>query len=396
MKLNNLNYFAKLLLLAALVIFSFSGYAFTQTDTELAEAMAKASTLLDQKRFREAVPYLEKLSKANPNDADLHATYAISLLFGSKQDDDIAESKKMSDAALVEFLAAKKLGATDPNIDAAINLLTGKAPAATSGANASPGDKYFQEAETFFAQSRYDEALKLYQKALDADPKLYEAALYMGDCYVQKQDWDNAEKAYQKAIAIDSTRETAYRYSGTPLMKQKKYDAALDRYIDAYVSEPYNKSASGGLSQWAGVTGAKLGHPQVDIPKFGYGADGKPSTVMSETSLTEASKAWLAYSLTRDSWHKQKFAKTFPNEKAYRHSLQEEADAIRETLRSAKEQKLTHPHFDILQKLDADGLLEAFILLAAADEGISMDHPGYLKDNRPKLRQYVRNYAIQK
>jgi len=236
----------------------------------------------------------------------------------------------------------------------------------------------------------------MYQKALDADPKFYQAALYIGDCYVSKQDWDNAEKAYQKAISIDPSRETAYRYSATPFMKQKKYDAALDRYIEAYIVDPYDQKTSGGISGWAQVTGATLGNPKVDIPKFGYGADGKPSTVMNETSLTDGSKAWLAYSLTRDAWHKQKFAKAFPNEKSYRHSLQEEAEAIRETLRSAKEQKLSHPHFDILQKLDNDGLLEAFILLVVADEGIAQDHPAYLKDNRAKLRQYVRNYAIHK
>ena len=392
MKLNNMYNFTKLLFSAALIIFSFAGYLFAQTDAELTEATAKAALLLDQSRYKEAVPYLEKLARASPNDADVRAAYGLALLFGSKQAVDSTEAKKMSNAALVELQAAKKLGSTNPDLDTAINLLTGKTP--DTSKNAAPGDKYFQQAESLFAQSKYDEAITLYQKALDADPKLYEAALYIGDCYVSKQDWDNAEKAYQKAMTIDPTRETAYRYSATPFMKQKKYDTALDRYIEAYITDPYDQKASGGISQWAEITGAKLGHPKVDIPKFGYGADGKPSTVMNETSLTEGSKAWLAYSLTRDAWHKLKFAKTFPSEKAYRHTLQEETDAIRETLKSAKEQKLSHPHFDILQKLDNEGLLEAFILLAVADEGIVLDHPGYLKVSRAKLRQYVRNYAI--
>ncbi|MEP6789289.1 MAG: tetratricopeptide repeat protein, partial [Acidobacteriota bacterium] len=360
MKLNNIHHLTQLLFSAALIIFSFDGFSFAQTDAELTEASAKAAVLLDQNKYREAAPYLEKLAKASPNDADIRAAYGVALLFGSKQTVDPAEAKKMSDAALVEFQAAKKLGSNNPNLDAAINLLTGKTSDIPSASNASPGDKYFQQAEAVFAQSKYDEAIKLYQKALDADPKFYDAALYIGDCYVSKQDWDNAEKSYQKAIAIDPNRETAYRYSATPFMKQKNYDTALDRYIEAYITDPYNKMASGGISQWANVTGATLGHPKVDIPKFGYGADGKAATVMNETSLKEGSKAWLAYSLARDAWHKQKFAKTFPNEKTYRHSLQEEADAIRETLKSAKEQKLSHPHFDILQKLDSEGLLEAY------------------------------------
>ena len=392
MKMFKTRYIAALLS-AALLIFSFAGYILAQTDDELSEAAVKASQLIDQNRFTEAIPYLDKLVKASPNDADMHLMYGITLLFGSKQTNGAAESKKMADAALVELQMAKKLGSTNPNLDDALNMLTGKSSGAPS---ASPGDVYFQQAETAFVQSNYDEALKLYRKALEADPKYYKAALYIGDCYVQKQEWDNAETAYQQAISIDPLRETAYRYSGTPLMKQKKFDLALDRYIEAYITEPYSDLSVRGITQWAEITGARLGHPKVDIPKFGYGPDGKPSTVMNETSLTEGSKAWLAYSLTRDAWHKQKFAKAFPNEKTYRHSLQEEVDAIRETLKSAKEQKLSHPHFDILQKLDNEGLLEAYVLLAMPDDGIAQDHPAYLKDNRAKLRQYVRNYVIHK
>ncbi|MCV5117183.1 tetratricopeptide repeat protein, partial [Escherichia coli] len=79
----------------------------------------------------------------------------------------------------------------------------------------------------------------LYLKALDADPKNYYAALFVGDSYLQLEDFANAEVWYQKAIAIDPNIETAYRYSATPLMKQKKYDQAKERYIEAWITEPY-------------------------------------------------------------------------------------------------------------------------------------------------------------
>jgi len=41
-------------------------------------------------------------------------------------------------------------------------------------------------------------------------------------------------------------------------------------------------------------------------------------------------------------------------------------------------------------------VLEAFVLMAKADEGIADDHADYLKNNRPKLRQYVLSYVITK
>ncbi len=375
-----MHHLTKLLFSVALFIFSFAGYSFAQTDAELTEAATKVAFLLDQKRFKEAVPYLEKLAKASPNDADLHMTYGVALLFGSKQVDDAAEAKKMSDAALVELQAAKKLGSTNPDLDVAINLLTGKESGNSSAT--SPGDKYFQQAEVFFAQSKYDEALKMYQKALDADPKRYESALYMGDCYVAKQDWDNAEKSYQKAIEIDPNRETAYRYSATPFMKQKKYDTARDLYIEAFIIEPYSKMSSDAMSAWALVTGAKLGHPKVDIPKE---AD------------TKKDGPWAAYFAARSAAEKGNAPAPKPGEmRLYRHNLKDEAAAIRSLLAAVKGTEGIDPQIVTLQELEKEGLLESFILLALADQGIAQDHPAYLKDNRAKLRQYVLNYAIHK
>ena len=49
-----------------------------------------------------------------------------------------------------------------------------------------------------------------------------------------------------------------------------------------------------------------------------------------------------------------------------------------------------------LKELNDKGLLAAYILMARPDEGIVQDHADYLKENREKLRQYVREYVIQK
>jgi len=375
-----------------LVVFS---AAAAQTEDELKETLVKGLLLMKAGRPLEAEPYLAKAVKALPDEAELRVLYGIALVTKSKQISDNEEAKKAAALALEQFQQAKRLGSDDPSLDAMIKVLGGD-PTTGGAAKENKAASAFDQAEIKFAQSKFDEALVLYKKALEEDPKKYEAALYAADCLMQLKDYENAEKYYQKAIAIDPERETAYRYSATYLMKQKKYDQARDRYIEAFIAEPYGDMSIRGISEWAEVTGAKLAHPKVDIPEFKYGPNGKPTTVMNETSLTEGSKAWLAYSLTRDNWHKEKFAKTFPKEDKYRHTLQEEAEALRSVLGSAKEQKLSHPHFDILQKLDSEGLLEAFILLAHADDGIAEDYDAYRRDNRAKLRQYVLNYVIQK
>ena len=101
------------------------------------------------------------------------------------------------------------------------------------------------EAESLFGQGKLDDALAKYQKALTLDPKLYHAALFSGDVYMQRGDFAQASAWYEKAIAIDPTRETAYRYSATPLMKQGKTDAARERYIEAFITEALQSFCAG-------------------------------------------------------------------------------------------------------------------------------------------------------
>lgn len=365
-----------------------------QTDAELGDATVKLITLYKQQNFAEALPYAEKLVKAIPDNANLQFMYGFCLLGTSKTTKDKEAARQLVIKSRQAFVKSKALGNEDELVTAMIASLSEDGVVAGKFSKNQEAENAMNEAESFFSQGKMDDALAQYQKALKLDPKIYEAALFSGDVYMNKDDFANAEIWYQKAIAINPDRETAYRYSATPLMKQKKYDEARTRYIEAYIVEPYSKFSTLGINQWGQETNTRLGHPKIDVPEIKYDASGKATTVMNENSLTESSKYWLAYSLTRENWHREKFAKTFPNEKQYRHSLQEEAEALRSTLKSAKEAKSVDPKFAILEKIDNDGLLEAYILLAIPDQGIAQDHPAYLKTNREKLRQYVSKYVI--
>lgn len=386
-----------LAIFTVLIVTSFATHA--QTNQELADATVKAIGFYKDGRCIEAIPYFEVVLKAIPDSDNAHFMYGKCLLFKSKQTKNTDEAKQLSAKALDEFNKAKQLGLKNPENDTLITLLSGKATVSDEGPTYSlnkEADKLMVDAENFFAQSNYDEAIKKYEKALALDPNIYQAALGLGDCYTQKSDWARAEIWYQRGIAIDPMRETAYRYSGTPLMQQNKTDEARERYIEAYITEPYNNMSRRGITQWAQVTGMKLGHPNVDIPVLNFDSAGKATPQKAINADDAAARPWLAYLLVRESWHKEKFAKTFPDEREYRHTLQEEAEALHAVALAAAEQKATGPSFDWLTKMDREGLLESYVLLARADEGISKDHPAYLKLNRPKLHQYVATYVIRK
>jgi tetratricopeptide (TPR) repeat protein len=254
-----------------------------------------------------------------------------------------------------------------------------------------------QKAEAAFSRGNMDEALELYQQALKIDPKLYYAALFSGDVYSHKEKYADAEIWYQRAISIDPYIETAYRYSATPLMKQGKHAEARDRYVEAWIVDPYSKFAIQGMVQWGQITRTPLAHPQIDAPKSSVGEDGKEKTTINVNPMADdGSMAWIAYTATREAWKKEKFAKTFPAEKAYRHTLAEEADALRSVVSMAKtlKPKKLNAQISILEKLDQDGVLEAYVLMATPDAGIARDHAAYLRSNRDKLRKYVVKYVI--
>jgi len=258
-------------------------------------------------------------------------------------------------------------------------------------------ENLMREGESYFSQGEFEDALAAYQKALKLDPNIYEAALFSGDTYVQTGSYDEAEVWYQKAIAINPLRETAYRSWATPLMEQERYDEARDRLVEAYVVEPYSRFPVDGLIHWAQVTNTGILHPTINIPEIKYDEKGK--AVVNINPLAEdGSTAWTVYATTREAWRKDKFAKAFPKEKTYRHSLSEETEALRGVVKAFKEKKAksANEQLSLLSKLNDEGYLESFILLAMPDAGLARDHAEYLKQNRDKLRQYVLKYVIKK
>ncbi len=371
--------------------------------TDSPEAMKqRIAELVKQENYTDALPLLEKMVVTEPDNHEMHFYLAFALLARGNSIPSAAEKKALRLRSRAEFIKAKELGDNHPIIDALIQSIS------TEGLEDAPfsankqADALMTQAEAFFSQGKLDAALETYQKALLLDPKLYDAAVFSGDVYTHNGNWAQAEVWYQKAIAIDPIKEKAYRYSATPLMKQGKYDIARDRYVEAYIAEPYSKFSQAGLSQWGNVTKTPLGHPKIDIPtnvKFDEKGDAQINLSMNALlgGKDDGSFAWIIYGGTRSLWHKEKFAKTFPDEKAYRHSLKEEADALRGVISLATSEKNTKqlsPSLAKLKELDSKSLLEAYILLAIPDAGIAVDYANYRQQNRDKLRRYVVEYVL--
>jgi tetratricopeptide (TPR) repeat protein len=370
-----------------------------QTIDSIAELKATVNELMRQTRYTEALPILEKVVIAEPENSKMQFYFGSALLGQSMNTKDPVERRALRVRARNAFIRSKELHIEEPVVEALIDSIPtdggdGKAFSQNISANA-----LMIQAEGLFAQGKMEGALENYQRALQLDPKLYYAALFSADVFMQKDDFENAELWYQKAIAIDPNKETAYRYSATPLMKQGKKTEARDRYIEAFITEPYNKFTTAGLVQWARATQTSLAHPAIDIPSnviFDEKGNAKVNLDVGALGSDDGSFAWVSYGVTRTTWHNKRFAEKFPGQN-YRHSLAEEAEALREVIGLAtadKKTKALSASLAKLKKLNDDGLLEAYILLARPDEGIAQDHPLYLKENREKLRRYVVEYVV--
>ncbi len=374
---------------------------------------AKAFNLLKQNNFTDALPLLEELAKANSEDAEV-LYYAGYLTFTTAQQNtkDIELRKKAGLKARAYLLRSQQLGADNALLR---NMLADIAPDGTIDSikfsNNVEADKILHTAEEAFAGGDFKSALDNYAKALALDPTLYEAALYTGDIYYKSDKPEKASEWFAKAIVIDPNRETAYRYWGDSLAKEGKNKEAREKFIDAYVAEPYDKLAQSGLINWAKANGATLGHPAINIPTDVSSTDGNTKITLDPALLgkdkNDGSSAWFVYGLARASWTAGKngkpsenFAKAYPNETKYRHSLAEEMDALRMVLTSLdeaiknKKVKNLDPSLENLKKLNDAGLLEAYVLMAKLDNGLFQDYKSYLNTNRDKLRRYVNEFVI--
>lgn len=359
----------------------------------------------------EGVTLLEKVVAATPDDAEANFYLGFGLLAKTKTAKNRQEGIGYLTASKKYLDKAKALGYKSALLDQLLDAFNrnGNKDANFSG-NKQANDA-MKAGEAAFVEGKLDDAITQYQKALTLDPKLYYAPLFIGDMYVRKNDFEKAEIWYQKAIAIDPNIETAYRYSATPLMKQEKYDLARDRYIEAFISEPFNRLARNGLVEWGNVTKTQLAHPDIKIPANISKSENGNTTItlgIGDDKKDDGSFAWTAYAMSRAVWQNgkdgqlsDKFKRAYPSETKYRHSLAEEMDGLTTLVNLVKQNKgkssdvkILDPSLQKLIELQEKGLLEAYILLARPDDGIAADYIGYRNKNRDNLRRYIVEYVV--
>lgn len=281
------------------LIFSTATLSAQQSDNFSAER-ERAIQLVDEKKYAEAVPLLEKLAADKRADKDIFFGLGLSAWQLQKSIKDKAEWKQMRLKARNAFVKAKELGVQVPEIDLIITSI--KADGGDKNMSDNPQSQAAQEkAFEAFAAGDFKKAVVEYEKAANFDPTHYEAALYTGNSYYALKDYDKAGIWFAKAIALDRNRETAHRYWADGLALSGNKKGAVDKYLDAIVAEPYSSSAWRGLIQYAQINDIKLSHPKIEIPvNFSTSGDGNAKITLGMGDKNDdGSFAWTTYGLSR-------------------------------------------------------------------------------------------------
>jgi tetratricopeptide (TPR) repeat protein len=352
----------------------------------------------------DALPLYDDLAKQFPNEALYQERLADCLNAQETQITDPAQIKavrlRMRDAAKRAIELGDKarimqeLANIDPDAPPRLDSIS------------SPGTALLKEAEKAYAAGDFNTAMEKYTAAAEADPKLYEAALFAGDsAYVQK-DLPTASKWFARAVAIDPDRETAYRYWGDAILKLgNDPTAARDKFIDAIVAEPYKNLSWQGIENWTAHQSAVLMPPKIQRPDAPAQDPKNPKNITINVNPLDAMDkkneggfAWMMYSMKRAMFRGDEFHKDFPNEKEYRHSLREESEALGMVVTVLKERKIKPDKLDEslrnLLELDKAGMLDCWILINAADQGIAQDYPAYRKEHRQLLHDYIARFVV--
>ena len=366
----------------------------------------RAFQLFKDSKLPEALPLFEKLALRYPEDPQVFEALGMITVWQTAYLKDPAQRKEARKRGRELLLKAQKLGANTVLVKSMIESL----PPDGSGddkeySTKKDADLALREGEAAFSQGDMEKAVEYYQRALVLDPSLYEAALFAGDVYYKTADQKKASEWFAKAVSINPDRETAYRYWGDSLMKQGRVTEAGEKFVEAYIAEPYSRLARAGFVSWAQKVNVMIAHPPVEIPTNVAPKSETETTITLDPSMFKkddksgSGAAWLTYGLVRTSWVNGEFGKNYPDETKYRHSLKEEATALRAAIRvldekKTKDPKSLDPSLQAIIRLDKEGFLEAFILLAIPDEGIARDFASYRKTNTDNLRRYVHTYVL--
>lgn len=368
-------------------------------DVAIAEERGRAMVLVEQNRYLDAYPLLDKIARVLSDDVEVWTHYGIAIGARSVTFKDPIERKAERKRSYEALSRAKQLGTQNVT---ALNLLDQLDPDGGDEDNFSSRNPQVEEAlregETYFGRAEYQKAFAAYERAYKLDPKSYEAALFLGDTFYAQGKYAESEPWFAKAVAIDPDKELAYRFWGDALLSQGKLKEAREKFIQALIAEPYSRHSWENINKLTQKYNKQFSIKTVTPP----GTNDLFEAIKIDASMlnkSDGTSHWRKYTETKEIWQREGFSRDNPGS-PYRHSLKEEADALRAVAKSSsaalKAGEIKKPHYSIanLIELHEKGLIEPYVLFLISSEGIANDYDDFRKANRTKLYKFLNEHVF--
>jgi pentatricopeptide repeat protein len=192
------------------------------------------------------VSLYEKVVKLNPRKAAIHTRLGFAY----------AELKKPAQSA-ENYEKAIRYGAKDPQIRQNLALIYGRTGKTKESiamyerlAAANPTTEVLNIlADAYMKEKQYENAIRIYKKLIDQNPKKAAGYASVAYAYGLKGDLDRQIEYYLMSLKLDSEDDEVYANLGAAYEKKGLFQEALRAYTTAYELNPDSTMAARRIPQ---------------------------------------------------------------------------------------------------------------------------------------------------
>ncbi len=252
------------------------------------------------------------------------------------------------------------------------------------------------QAEEHYQARRYEEAAKLYEKAVEVCPDCYLARAYLGDAKLFAGDAEAALADYKKATELNPDDYRLYYFQGSALARMGRLKEAREAFAWSLVLNPRNPILREFFQQNPGL--GMVITDDVLVPR-GFAHEEDKGVVVEFDP--DYGPAWLAFANCKAMWigepsHRQEMTGT--TERHFSSIEETECLASAVMVHAAQKEKgaqgPSDASLDRLLAVIQDGMVDELILFEMA----ARVHPQYTltldDEERQRLKAYVLHHVL--
>jgi tetratricopeptide (TPR) repeat protein len=252
-----------------LLSFMFTAFGLMAQSNKLDKKMEKAQDLVDKGKYNDADEYVVKILNDHPEygsgwdylrmirykeykeskqSDNLFSNMTITTTTKDKNGKDVPGGDSLTNAlmdmltkvkpskvAFNKYIYTLRLGTlmADDAHNCSVYIRTNFIDTPVDTAVSKKALKYFNNAEEEFQKKNYDQAAKLYKRAIDEQPDFYKASLYLGDCYYAMDNYTDAITSFKAAMDRFPNLIEPRKYLVDAYLKDKFFSNALDECISS-------------------------------------------------------------------------------------------------------------------------------------------------------------------